>query len=478
MLEFIINFILRSFFVVPLTDLLLSSVMDAKQLTTFIIVVIILIFFSALFSASETAFSSTNVIKIRKLADENAKGARKAQYILDHYDKALSTILVANNLANIANTTVCAYLFSLLILNPTMANVANTIIMTVLILIFGEILPKSLAKMSAEKFSLKLSTFLYYVIKILYPITFVFYHIQRLMVKRLKTQTYEPTVTEDDLESIIDTMEEEGVLNSQDADLYQGVIDLNEKTVYEIMTPRVDAVCVSINDKSEQVLKVFSESGYSRLPVYEHDKDNMIGMINYKDFFPKYLENSDVKLKTLLIPTTYVAENMKVKELIRIMQKDKKHLAIVLDEHGGTSGIVTMEDALEEVVGEIYDEHDEGEEVALIKQLDPNTYELDAEIEIEDLFEKLEIEHLPETDYITVGGYLYELAENLPTLHQVIQTTVYDEQLGDDGEYVTKSVRLTFAITKLENNRIRKVILKTKTLSDEEGGQVATSSNT
>lgn len=447
--------------------MLLATSIGWQQSLFMIATIIILIIISSFFSSAETAFSTTNAIRMRKLADDNVKGARKALNIIENYDKTLSTILVGNNLVNIANTTICAYLFGMLIVNPTLANLLNTVIMTVIILIFGEILPKSLAKANPEKFALRFSSVMYLLVRAMYPITYVFYKMQLRMLKRVDTSS--PTLTEDDLEGIIDTMEEEGVLNSADADLFMGVIDINEKTVYDIMTPRVDMVAVSVLDTQEAVNKAFLENGYSRLPVYAKDKDHMIGILNYKDYFNALLLENNVKidLKKLVSSATYVAENMKVKELIRVMQREKRHMAIVADEHGGTSGLVTMEDALEEMVGEIYDEHDMEEEEQVIKKLEDGKYEVDADVELEDLFEELEIEHLPDTEYSSVGGYLYELAENLPTLNQVIVVNVLDDQLDETtGEYFIKHVRLSFKLIDVQHNRIRKVLLTTETLPD------------
>lgn len=452
---------------IPLTLTLLKA--DSTTLRQSIIISLFIIFLcviSAFFSACETAFSTTNAIRIRRLADDNVKGARKALHIIEHYDKTLSTILVGNNLVNIANTTICAYLFSILIINPTISNIVNTVVMTTIVLIFGEILPKSMVKINSEKYALRFSGIMYFLNKAMLPITYIFHKIQKLLLKNVKENSA-PTVTEDDLEGIIDTMEEEGVLNSSDADLFMGVIEINEKTVYDIMTPRVDVVAIDINDSVENISKKFLEHGYSRLPIYENDKDHMIGILNYKDYSHALLSNKQINLKELMLPPTYVAENMKVKDFIKLLQKEKKHMAIVLDEHGGTSGIVTMEDALEEMVGEIYDEHDESEKVNSITQIAENSYIMDADVELTDLFEILEIENLPETEYNTVGGYLYELAENLPYENQVIVITLLDEQPNSEGEYFIRKVRLTFTLTEVENNRIRKVKLQTQTLNEE-----------
>lgn len=423
-----------------------------------IIALIILLSLSAFFSASETAFSTANIIRMRNYADEKVKGARKALWVMEHYDKTLSTILVGNNFVNIASTTLCAIIFGKFILNPTLANILNTVIMTIIVLIFGEICPKSLAKASAEKFALKFAGVMFFLVKVLTPITYPFYALQKAMLKRVKADE-NPTVTEDELESIIDTMEEEGVLDSEDADLIQGVMDLDTQTVYDIMTPRIDVVAIDVKAEIEELKDKFLESGFSRIPVYNEDKDHMIGIVHQKDYFKSLLSNKKFSIKSLMTEPIYVAENMKANDLIRKMQQDKKHMAIVIDEHGGTSGIVTFEDAVEEMLGDIYDEHDDEVVVSYITKQEDNVFDVNPDINLEELFETLEIEHMPETEYTTLGGYLYELAENLPELNQVLEVVTVDEQMDEKGEYITKTIKLSFTISEIEDRSIKKVKL-------------------
>ena len=364
---------------------------------------------------------------------------------------------VGNNFVNIASTTICAYLFGKFILNPTLANVLNTVIMTIIILIFGEILPKSLAKANPEKMALRYSGVLYFIMKILTPITFFFGLMQKAALKKVKV-TDEPTVTEDELESIIDTMEEEGVLDSNNVNLLQGVLDMSERTVYDIMTPRVDMIAVDKNAEYEEIKQTFISSQFSRIPVFFEDKDNIIGILNQKDFMLQMLKGKQFNISEIMTKPMFVTEPMKVDDLIRKMQKEKKHLAIVLDEHGGTSGLVTMEDALEEMVGEIYDEHDEVEN-APIRKNGENAYTIDPDVTIEDLFDYLEIEHLPESDYSSVGGMLYEMSESLPTIGQTFELKAIDDVLDEHNNYIRKVANLKFTITDVEDRRIKTVNL-------------------
>lgn len=432
-----------------------------------IVGVVILIMFSAFFSASETAFTKANMLRLRSYADEKKKGARRAIYICEHSDKALSTILVGNNLVNIASTTICAYLFSKFIVNPTLSNLMNTVIMTIIILTFGEILPKSISKADPDKIAMKFSGILYFLMKVLTPISFVFGGLQKLVTRKNKNDA--PTVTEDELESIIDTMNEEGVIDNDEADILQGAIDIKTKTVGDIMTPRVDIVAISIDDSLETVKDLFIEHQFSRMPVYENDKDNIVGILNQKDFMIKYLKNEKIVISDIMTEPSFVTETMKVDDVIRLMQKEKKHLAIVLDEYGGTSGIVSMEDAIEEVVGEIYDEHDDEEPTKpLITKVGENKYILDPEMSVEDLYDYLEIEHLPEGNYASVGTMLYELSEKLPTIGEKFTIKAIDDVLNEHNDYVQIVTTLTFTITKMDERRIDELSLEVERGSQTE----------
>lgn len=422
-----------------------------------ILLLIFCLLASSFFSASETAFSGTNLIRMKNYAEEKVKGARRALYICEHYDKTLSTILVGNNFVNIASTTICAYLFGKFVLNPTLANVLNTVIMTIIILIFGEIIPKSVAKANPEKFALKYSGVLFFLMKLLTPFTWFFGLFQKAALRKVKV-SQEPTVTEDELESIIDTMEEEGVLDENNVNLLQGVLDMSERTVYDIMTPRVDMVAIDKTASIDEIKQIFLDSQFSRIPVYFEDKDNIVGVINQKDFMVRLLKGSTIKITDLMTKPLFVTEFMKVDDLIRKMQTEKKHLAIVLDEHGGTSGLVTMEDALEEMVGEIYDEHDD-EEPTPIKQTSENTFTIDPEVTIEDLFKYLEIEHLPETEYSSVGGMIYEMLDSLPEVGKTLEFSAIDDVLDENNDYIHKVANLKFTITAVEDRRIKSVNL-------------------
>lgn len=420
----------------------------------FIIFIIILIVLSAFFSASETAFSSVNTMHIRSFVDEKRKGARRAQYVIDHFDIALVSFLVGNNLVNIANTTLCAYLFSTFITNPTLSNILNTVIMTIVILIFGEILPKSYAKHNPEKFVLKFSGAVFVFLKIIHIIAIPFYGLQKLVLKNKEVNK----ITEDDLENIVDTMEDQGMLDSENASIIHGALNISERTVHDILVPRVDMIALPIDATEKDVKNLFMEYQYSRIPVFEGDKDNIVGVLNFKDFVAREYLGEKFDLQNIIQEPLKVTKAMKVDELIQAMQKTQKHLAIVIDEFGGTSGIVTMEDALEEMVGEIYDEHDDTETPPVLK-LSEDKYSVKADISVEDLFEILQIEHLPETAYPSVAGMIYELAESVPELGTTVKITAVDDILNEKNEYISMIADLTFVVDEVEDNRIKKVIL-------------------
>lgn len=414
---------------------------------------------SAFFSGSEMAFTTVNQIRLKNLADNKVKGARKAIYITEHYDKTLSTILIGNNLVNIALTTICAYIFSTLFTNPTMANVLNTVIMTIIILTFGEILPKTMIKIDAQKYALRFSGIMYVLLKVLTPISWVFLKVQKIATRKQKLSIdEEPTVTEGELESIIDTMEEEGVIDHNNADIMQGVLELQSRTAYDIMTPRVDVSAINYTESVKNIQDVFMKTMFSRLPVYDETIDKVIGVLNQKDFFKAMLSGDKFYIKKIMSKPLFINENMKVDDIIRTMQASQKHMAIVLDEHGGTSGIVSMEDAIEEMVGEIYDEHDDEVKEYVDKKND-NEYIVDPDMDLKDFFEMLEIEHLPDTTYTSVGGFLFDLSEELPCEGKVITFKTIDERIVD-GVYESILVELHFTLTKVEDNRIKEIFVK------------------
>jgi len=440
-----------------LNSLLLSSqFFDVTNVATIVAIVLLLIF-SAFFSASEIAFSSSSNIRIRNFAEEKAKGARKALYIQEHFDKALSTILVGNNFVNILSTTLCGYLFAKVIFNPVLYNIVNTVIMTIVILIFGEILPKAMAKSNPEKTALRLAPVLYVLMKVLYVICVPFNLMQKALVKKTEGKQ-KPTVTEDELETIVETMEDEGVIDEENADIIFGALKFNDVSVKDIMTPRVDVVCANVSSKVEEIKDIFLKYQFSRVPVYEKSKDNIIGILNQKDFFSAIIGEEKVNIKNMLTPALFVTKGTKVNTVMRLMQKEKKHMVIVSDEYGGTSGVVTMEDCFEEVFGEVYDEHDDNI-VNTISKIDENKFLINAELSVEELFDYLQIEKMPKNKYASLASFLCDISKKIPQQESVVSFNTIDEIIDEDSNFVEKKITMNFKLTRVEKRRIREVEL-------------------
>lgn len=430
--------------------------------------IIVLLMLSAFFSASETAYSTVNIMRLKSYQDEKRKGAKKAVYIAEKYDLTIITILIGNNLVNIGGTTVAGTVIASLIINGTIADLVTTIAMTLLVLIFGEILPKTFAKQNSEELALKFSGPLYFMMKLFSPISWFFLKLRKGVIKHDETDN-EPYMTEDELENVIDVMEDQGILDEKDAELISNSISINETTVYEIMTPRVDMICIDINDSVTEIRNKFFEYQFSRIPVYRDDKDKIIGILRERDFFTALIKYGPdkVNINKLISTPFFVSKATKVADLIREMQQEKKHFAIVVDEYGGTDGIVTLEDALEELVGEIYDEYDEVEAIPDIKQISDNTYQISSEMSLDEMFEQLHLGPTPDCIYSNVGGFVYDLCEDVPQEgKQITISSTYE--LNDIENPIFKKYNLLFTIKKVVDKRIKLVELTVSEISDEE----------
>lgn len=432
-----------------------------------IAIIVVCLVFSAFFSSIETALNSANIIRLKKMADDKTRGARKAVILIENYERTIITILIGNNLVNIGASTVSAIIFTNLISNnPTASSFVSTFVMTFLIITFGEIIPKTYAKSHASEVSRKSSGVLWFFYKAFYPLSFLFLALQKRLIKK---GPEDQSVTNEELETIIDTMEDEGLIDEDHADIIQGALSLGSKTVNDIMTPRVDMISVEVNDPIEHILEEFFNSQYSRLPVYEGDKDNILGILQEKDFLGKVIrEKKTFNVRDLITEPLFVSKSTKVDDLIKEMQEAKKHFAIVSDEYGGTDGIVTMEDALEELVGEIYDEYDDDEEVIELIKLDENFYDVSPEMTVEELSDELDLEILKDANqYQTIGNVVYDLSEGLPEegMEVYLQSvkTSYEEE-----KTIETSYKLTFNIKHVENRRIRRLTLLVTTIADEE----------
>lgn len=411
-----------------------------------IILIVILICFSAIFSATETAFSSANKIRLRNLSANGNKKATRAIKIVDRFDKALTAILVGNNIVNIASTSIATVAFTR-ILGEGSVGVA-TAVMTVVVLIFGEVVPKSFASEHAEGVAMFMATPLSVLITVLTPIILFFSGLKKLMNKLLGSKNDAPSVTEEELMYLVEEIEDEGVLEEQESNLVRSALEFDEITIEEILVPRVNIIAVSLYEDIEVIKEVFLTENYSRLPVYDKNIDDVVGIIRQPDFFAFYLNKQD-DIRKILKKPLYVSGHKKISEVLMLMQKSKIHMAVVVDQYGGTEGIVTLEDILEELVGEIYDESD-GEDRSFVK-LGENTYEVNGEYNVEDMLENIGLPlDLVETECNSVGGWFMDLAEHIPEENESVTCGIFKLTALEADEQRIKRIRVE--VSPIEEN--------------------------
>lgn len=373
----------------------------------YIAVLAVLILLSAYFSATETAFTSLNQIRMKKMAADGDKKAKLALKIFEDYDNLLSTILIGNNIVNIASASLATVIFTKWFGDAGVT--ISTAVMTVVVLIFGEISPKSIAKEKPESFSKFSAPIMRVLIICLKPVNFIFSQWKKLLMKLAKIGDKKSSITEEELKTIVDEVQQDGVIDSHEGELLRSALDFGDLEVSEILTPRVDVEAVEEDDSLEELERVFRESGFSRIPVYKETLDNITGVIYQKDFYNKH-DNKYLRVTDLMRETIYVSENMLVFKLLRLMQRSKVHMAVVVDEFGGTVGIITIEDILEELVGEIYDEHEEVLEE--IRKVGENRFIIDCSINFEDMMEYFGCTPEEEYDFVTVSGWvMYQLGK-------------------------------------------------------------------
>lgn len=387
------------------------------------IAIVILLIMSALFSSMETAFSSVNKIRLKHEAANGSKKAARALDIAENFDKALTSILVGNNIVNILSSALGTVIFTQMFGAAGVA--VATAVMTVLVLIFGEVIPKSFAKQNAEKCALAFAGILSGIMFILTPISAVFGGLQR-MLTRISKPDDSPNFTEDELKYIIEEIEDQGVLEEKESDLVRSALEFDEITVEQILVPRVKIVAVERNAGIDDIMEIFIRDRYSRLPVYEGSVDNIVGLVNEKDFFALVTrsEGAPSGIEGIIQKALYVSEMKLISEVLYEMQRSKIHMAIVKDQYGGTSGLVTMEDIIEELVGEIYDENDEV--IDNIVKSAENVYDVRADVSVSDMLEELELpDNLIETDSNSVGGWVMELFGRIPEAGDTITEGVF-----------------------------------------------------
>lgn len=385
----------------------------SQNIAVYVIILVALLILSAFFSATETAFTSLNRTRLKLLADDGKKSAKKALKHADNYDRLLYTILIGNNIVNLTLATISTLLFSSIITNSeSLSATLSTIISTIAVLIFGEITPKTLAKEFPEKVAMFVAPIMDFFTIILYPLNLVFTGWKLLLKKIFKFKS-EDVITEQELLTYVEEANEDGTLDNNETELISSAIEFNDAEVGDILVPRVNVIAVEENTPMKDIRLVFSEHGFSRLPVYRGSIDTIIGMIHEKDFYAAYTSGA-TDIKGIVTSMALATEHMKISDLLRSMQKQKVHMATVVDEYGGTLGIVTLEDILEELVGEIWDEHDEV--VDYFTKLDDEHYLVDGNAELSEFFEIFSQEEDEESDSNTVSGWIIERSGDIPPI--------------------------------------------------------------
>lgn len=427
--------------------------MDRQSIIS-IIAIAVLVVLSGYFSATETAFTSFNKIRMKTLA---ADGDRKAKLVLklsEQYDKLLTTILVGNNIVNIAMTAIATVLFVHLY-GTELGATLSTVVITIVVLIFGEISPKNLAKEMPEKFTKFSARIISFLMTLLTPINYIFSLWKKLLAKVFKLSG-EAGITEEELITIVEEAQTEGGIGEEQSELIQNAIEFNELIAWDVLTPRVNLVAIEVDTPKEDVSKIFKMTGFSRLPVYEDEIDNILGVLNQKDFHNE-ISRTNKTISEYVKPVVFVAGSMKIAALLKKMQKIKTHIAVVVDEYGGTEGIVTMEDIIEELVGEIYDEHDNQEAQDII-QLRDGSYRILGSANLEKIFDYFEeeVDDSIGTNVTTVNGWVVMMLDNLP---KVGDTFSYD--VGGDIFHVK--------VTKADDRKAKEINLVVENkFTDEE----------
>ena len=410
----------------------------------YVIVMLVLFAGSAFFSASEMAMSSSNRMRLENAAEDGDGKAKTAVTVLDHYEDALSAILIGNNLCNIGSDSIVTLLTVLLLgdKNTGFIHVLTTVAVTLFIIIFCESAPKIIAKKNANRLTTAVAPFLRFLMFILWPVIRIVMLLIRLVTLPLKGEVGEDTEEEAaaELQSIIETVEDEGVIDEDRSELLQAALDFSEIAVMDVMTARVDMEAVCIDDDWAEIMETVEKAPFSRIPVYEDSVDDIIGVLYLNHFFKALLDSETVDIRPLLMEPLYVYKTTKLPSVLNQLRKKQKHLAIVTDEYGGTLGIVTLEDVLEQIVGDIWDETDEVE--TEIVEREDGVYELDGDLPIGDLAELLDMsEDALETDSATVGGWTMEKYGGFPSagdrvISDGLQATVL--AMDEDGRRVDR----------------------------------------
>ncbi len=375
-----------------------------------LIIVFVCLVGSGFFSGTETAFSTFNRIRMKKLAGEGNKKAQRVMAISENYDKFISTVLIGNNIVNILLSSLATLLFVKWMHGSSYAAAVSTAVSTVVVLIFGEVSPKTIAKEHADGYAMGVASVIRFIEIILTPFSFLFGLWKKLLDKIFKSKE-EQTITDEELITIVEEAEEDGGIDSEEGELIRSAITFNDITVKDIITPRVDVVAVDASADENEIAEIFVTSAFSRLPVYKDDIDNIVGILHEKDFYAA--THKGKSYKAAIKKPVYTSEHSKISDVLKTFKSEQCHMSIVIDEFGGTMGIITMEDIIEELIGDVFDEHDEV--VEEYRQSADGSYFVNCTADLDDFFDKFEIEvDDPDNQPQTLNGWVMKMLEKLP----------------------------------------------------------------
>lgn len=394
----------------------------------------VLIFSSAIFSSSETALSTANRIRIKKHAQKGNKQAKRVLKLEEEYNRTLTGILIGNNVVNIAASSIGTILFTIYF--GAAGAAISTVILTILVLICGEVMPKNFAKEHAESIIMRLSGLLWFIVKLFSPFIYCFDRLKDVMEKFTK-KTKEPSVTEQELKVIIEEIEDEGVLEEGESKLVRLALDFDDTLAERVMTPRVDIVSIDLKTDVEQIKSIFMKERFSRLPVYQDQVENIVGVLYQKDFLAAYFENQQIDISALLHKAIFVPPQIKIAELLQRLQALKSHMAIVIDQYGGIEGLITITDIFERLVGEIYDEDDIL--VQDVQNINSSIFRVNADLELNQMLERthIAIELDQEDAHSTVGSWALARFGRLPKVGDcVVDSNIKITVLQMDGNRI------------------------------------------
>ena len=400
------------------------------------IALILCIALSAFFSATETAFSAASRVKLKTIEGDQKPRAQRALELLEKYDSLLTTVLVGNNVVNIAGTAIATILFTRMLQNENTGATVASVVMTVVVLFLGEVGPKTLAKQQPERFAMAASPAIRAMMTVLKPVDWLFGLWRKLLSRLIPAEPEEPQI-EDELMTMIDEAQTEGDIEAEEGELIRSAIEFNDQDAGDIMTPRVDVIAVEDTATVEEVAEIFRSTFFSRIPVYHEDLDHIVGTLHEKDFYKK-THDGETQITRIMKEPVFAPATLPISSLLKQFRASRTHQIILLDEFGGTDGIVTLEDVLEELVGEIYDEHDEVDED--IVQNEDGSYMVDGGLQLSEMLERLKLENTYDTD--TVGGWVGEMLQKVPEIGDTFELEGHRFEVAEmDGFRVTK-VRL------------------------------------